>query len=146
LLTAQFGAWYNFAGPDGGKGALGRRAESGSVHALNLNLNRQAVLFYWQSMFKGNNLMNKSELIDSVAGSSGLSKADATRAVDGFVETISSSLKRGDQVSLVGFGTFSVKHRAARTGRNPQTGQTINIAASNVPGFKAGKALKDAVN
>ncbi|HET8551791.1 MAG TPA: HU family DNA-binding protein [Gammaproteobacteria bacterium] len=90
--------------------------------------------------------MNKSELIDAVADSAGLSKADATRAVDGVVDAISKSLKRGDQVSLVGFGTFSVKHRAARTGRNPQTGQTINIAASNVPGFKAGKALKDAVN
>ncbi|HET7308267.1 MAG TPA: HU family DNA-binding protein [Gammaproteobacteria bacterium] len=95
---------------------------------------------------QGNNLMNKSELIDAVADSAGLSKADATRAVDGVVDAISKSLKRGDQVSLVGFGTFSVKHRAARTGRNPQTGQTINIAASNVPGFKAGKALKDAVN
>ncbi|HET6724760.1 MAG TPA: HU family DNA-binding protein [Gammaproteobacteria bacterium] len=90
--------------------------------------------------------MNKSELIDAVANSANLSKADATRAVDGFVDAISNCLKRGDQVSLVGFGTFSVKHRAARTGRNPQTGQTINIAASNVPGFKAGKALKDAVN
>jgi DNA-binding protein HU-beta len=90
--------------------------------------------------------MNKSELIDSIATSARLNKADATRAVDGFVETVTSSLKRGDQVSLVGFGTFSVKHRAARTGRNPQTGQTINIAASNVPGFKAGKAFKDAVN
>ncbi|HET7587300.1 MAG TPA: HU family DNA-binding protein [Gammaproteobacteria bacterium] len=90
--------------------------------------------------------MNKSELIDAVADSAGLSKADATRAVDGVVDAISGSLKRGDQVSLVGFGTFSVKHRSARTGRNPQTGQTINIAASNVPGFKAGKALKDAVN
>lgn len=90
--------------------------------------------------------MNKSELVDSVADSAGLSKADAGRALDGLVDAVTKSLKRGDQVSLVGFGTFSVKHRAARTGRNPQTGQTINIAASNVPGFKAGKALKDAVN
>lgn len=90
--------------------------------------------------------MNKSELIDSVASSADLSKADASRAVDGLVDSITSSLKDGDAVSLVGFGTFSVKHRAARTGRNPQTGATINIAASNVPGFKAGKALKDAVN
>lgn len=90
--------------------------------------------------------MNKSELIDAVVTSSGLSKADATRAVDGLVEGVTNALKRGDQVSLIGFGTFSVKHRAARTGRNPQTGQAIDIAASNVPSFKAGKALKDAVN
>lgn len=90
--------------------------------------------------------MNKSELVDTVAESTDLSKADATRAVDAFVDAVTRALKQGDQVSLVGFGTFSVKSRAARTGRNPQTGQTIQIAASKVPGFKAGKALKDAVN
>jgi DNA-binding protein HU-beta len=90
--------------------------------------------------------MNKAELIDAVAGSANLSKADAGRAVDAMVDAIASSLKRGQQVSIVGFGTFSVKHRAARSGRNPRTGDTIQIAASNVPGFKAGKALKDAVN
>ncbi len=90
--------------------------------------------------------MNKAELIDAVAGSANLSKADAGRAVDAVVDAIAGALKKGQQVSVVGFGTFSVKHRAARSGRNPRTGETISIAASNVPGFKAGKALKDAVN
>lgn len=90
--------------------------------------------------------MNKAELIDAVAAATELSKADATRAVDAIINQITGTLKRGDQVTLVGFGTFQVKARAARTGRNPQTGQTIQIAATNVPGFKAGKALKDAVN
>ena len=90
--------------------------------------------------------MNKSDLIDSMAAASGLSKADAGRALDAFTSAVTSSLKSGQSVSLVGFGTFSVKHRKARTGRNPRTGATINIAASNNPSFKAGKALKDAVN
>jgi len=90
--------------------------------------------------------MNKAELVDAVAGASNLSKADAGRAVDAIVDSITSALRRGEQVSVVGFGTFSVKHRAARSGRNPRTGETIQIAASNVPGFKAGKGLKDAVN
>ena len=90
--------------------------------------------------------MNKAELVDAVAGASNLSKADAGRAVDAIVDSVTSALKRGEQVSVVGFGTFSVKHRAARAGRNPRTGETIQIAASNVPGFKAGKGLKDAVN
>ena len=90
--------------------------------------------------------MNKAELVDAVAGAANLSKADAGRAVDAIVDGITSALKRGEQVSVVGFGTFSVKHRAARSGRNPRTGETIQIAASNVPGFKAGKGLKDAVN
>lgn len=90
--------------------------------------------------------MNKSELVNSVADKSGLSKADATRAVDGIVEAIEDALRGGDSVSLVGFGTFQVKERAARTGRNPQTGGTINIPAAKVPSFKAGKSLKDAVN
>ncbi len=90
--------------------------------------------------------MNKAELVDSVASAANLSKADAGRAVDAVLGSITSSLQGGQQVSLVGFGTFSVKHRAARAGRNPRTGETIQIAASNVPGFKAGKALKEAVN
>jgi len=90
--------------------------------------------------------MNKAELIDAVADEANLSKADAGRAIDAVVDSISSALAKGQQVSIVGFGTFSVKHRAARSGRNPRTGETIKIAASNVPGFKAGKALKDAVN
>ncbi len=90
--------------------------------------------------------MNKSELIDAIAESADLSKASATRALDAVVENIIETLKAGDQVVLVGFGTFSVKDRAARTGRNPQTGAPIEIAAAKIPGFKAGKALKDAVN
>ena len=90
--------------------------------------------------------MNKAELVDAVAGAANLSKADAGRAVDAVVSSIASTLQKGEQVSVVGFGTFSVKHRAARAGRNPRTGETIQIKASNVPGFKAGKALKDAVN
>jgi len=90
--------------------------------------------------------MNKSQLIEAVASSANLSKADAGRAVDAFVDSVNKALKKGDQVSLVGFGTFTVRSRAARTGRNPQTGQTITIKASKVPAFKAGKALKDSVN
>ena len=90
--------------------------------------------------------MNKGELIESVAASAGLSKADAGRAVDAVIDSISGALQGGSQVSLVGFGTFTVKQRAARQGRNPRTGETIQIKASKVPGFKAGKALKDAVN
>ena len=90
--------------------------------------------------------MNKAELIEAVAGASNLSKADAGRAVDAVVGAVTSALSKGQQVSIVGFGTFSVKHRAARAGRNPRTGETIQIKASNVPGFKAGKALKEAVN
>ena len=90
--------------------------------------------------------MNKSELIDAIAAAADLSKADAGRALDATIDSITGSLKKGDSVSLVGFGTFQVKQRAAREGRNPQTGKTIQIAAATVPSFKAGKALKDAVN
>jgi DNA-binding protein HU-beta len=90
--------------------------------------------------------MNKSELIDAIANSANLSKADAGRALDGLVGAVTKALKKGDTVSLVGFGTFSVRKRAARTGRNPRTGETIKIKASKNPAFKAGKALKDAVN
>jgi DNA-binding protein HU-beta len=90
--------------------------------------------------------MNKGELIEAVAAAADLTKTDATKAVEAFVDTVTKALKKGDQVAIVGFGSFSVKSRAARQGRNPKTGETINIAASRVPGFKAGKALKDAVN
>lgn len=90
--------------------------------------------------------MNKAQLIDKVADGADLSKAAAGRALDAFVDAVTESLKAGDQVALIGFGTFAVKERSARTGRNPQTGATIEIAAANVPGFKAGKALKDACN
>jgi len=95
--------------------------------------------------FEGN-LMNKGELIEAVATAADLTKADATKAVEAFVDTVTKALKKGDQVAIVGFGSFSVKSRAARQGRNPKTGDPINIPASRVPGFKAGKALKDAVN
>jgi len=90
--------------------------------------------------------VNKSELIDAIAAAADLPKASAGRALDAVVDSITDALKKGDQVALVGFGTFAVKHRAARAGRNPQTGETIQIKAANVPGFKAGKALKEAVN
>ncbi len=90
--------------------------------------------------------MNKSELIDAIASSAGISKTSAGRALDATTEAITGALANGDSVSLVGFGTFAAKKREARSGRNPRTGEAIQIAASNVPGFKAGKALKDAVN
>lgn len=90
--------------------------------------------------------MNKSELIEAITNDADLSKAAAGRALDAVIGAVTSALKDGESVSLVGFGTFSVKARAARTGRNPQTGATIEIAAANIPSFKAGKALKDAVN
>ncbi|CAG0939087.1 DNA-binding protein HU-beta [Gammaproteobacteria bacterium] len=90
--------------------------------------------------------MNKGDLIDAVSGEAGLSKADASRAVESVISAITRALKDGNQVSLVGFGTFTVKTRAARTGRNPRTGDAIEIRASRIPGFRAGKALKDAVN
>jgi len=90
--------------------------------------------------------MNKAELIDAVAESADLSKASAGRSVDAAIDAITNALQKGENVTLVGFGTFSVRHRAARTGRNPRTGEEIQIKASKVPGFKAGKALKDAIN
>lgn len=89
--------------------------------------------------------MNKTQLIEAIAASSGLTPKDAARALDGFTNAVTNSLKAGDSVALIGFGTFSVKERAARKGRNPKTGQEIEIAASKVPDFKAGKGLKDAV-
>ena len=90
--------------------------------------------------------MNKSELITAIAEHANLTKADAGRALDGLTKTIEATLKTGDSITLVGFGTFAVKDRAERTGRNPQTGQEITIAAAIVPAFKPGKTLKDAVN
>lgn len=90
--------------------------------------------------------MNKSELIDQIAKSADISKAAAGRALDATVEAVTSSLKKGDMVTLVGFGTFYVGKRAARTGRNPRTGAAIKIKAAKVPKFRAGKALKDTVN
>ncbi|MDH5784654.1 MAG: HU family DNA-binding protein [Chromatiales bacterium] len=90
--------------------------------------------------------MNKSEMIDAIAEGADISKAAAGRALDAMVEAVTETLKKGQTVNLIGFGTFEVRDRKARTGRNPQTGATINIPASKSPAFKAGKALKDAVN
>ena len=90
--------------------------------------------------------MNKQELVDAIAGDSGLSKADAKRAVDGFVSVVGAALKKKDRVALVGFGSFSISERAARTGRNPQTGVAIQIKAKNVVKFKAGADLAGKVN
>lgn len=90
--------------------------------------------------------MNKSELIDAMAADAGISKAAAKAALESFTSNVTTSLKKGGKVALVGFGTFSVSNRAARTGRNPQTGKTIQIAAKNVAKFKAGAGLTDAVN
>ncbi len=90
--------------------------------------------------------MNKAELIEAVAASADLPKASATRAVEAVVDAITATLKKGDQVALVGFGTFAVKERPARAGRNPKTGESITIAAAKVPAFKPGKGLKDELN
>ena len=90
--------------------------------------------------------MNKTELIDSMAAKTGLTKKNAEAALNAFVETVSEELTKGEKVSLVGFGTFEVSERAEREGRNPQTGETMKIAASKAPKFKAGRALKDTVN
>lgn len=87
--------------------------------------------------------MNKPELIDAIASHANLTKADAGRALDALIKIIESTLRAGDSIALVGFGSFEVKERAERTGRNPQTGTAITIAAAKVPSFKAGKALKD---
>jgi DNA-binding protein HU-beta len=90
--------------------------------------------------------MNKAELIDAVANAADISKAAASRSVDTVLEVITDALKNGNSVTLVGFGTFSTRRREARTGRNPRTGEPIQIGASNLAVFKAGKALKDALN
>ncbi|MEC9319555.1 MAG: nucleoid-associated protein HU-beta [Pseudomonadota bacterium] len=95
---------------------------------------------------EGDDTVNKSQLIDKIAAGADISKAAAGRALDSMIDAVTDALKKDDQVALVGFGTFSVRERSARTGRNPQTGETIQIAAAKVPSFKAGKALKDAVN
>ena len=90
--------------------------------------------------------MNKTELVAAMAEKAGLSKKDAEAALKAFTETVAEELKKGEKIALVGFGTFEVSERAAREGRNPQTGAPMKIAASNAPKFKAGKALKDAIN
>ena len=90
--------------------------------------------------------MNKADLIDAIAQHANLSKADAGRALDGFIIAVTGALTSGDNVAIAGFGSFEVRERAERTGRNPKTGEALTIAASKAPAFKAGKALKDAVN
>ena len=90
--------------------------------------------------------MNKTDLVDRIADAADLSKASAGRALDAVLDAVTDALKEGDQVSLIGFGTFLVKDRSERQGRNPQTGEMITIKASKTPNFRAGKALKDAVN
>ena len=90
--------------------------------------------------------MNKTELVASIAEKAAISKKDAEKALAAFVDTVSGELKAGEKIQLVGFGTFEVRERAARTGKNPRTGEKIQIAASKNPVFKAGKALKDAIN
>ena len=90
--------------------------------------------------------MNKTEFIDAVSANADMSKASVTKTLEAMIDTVASTLKNGDQVTIVGFGTFLVRRREAREGRNPRTGESMQIAASNVPAFKAGKALKDAVN
>lgn len=100
---------------------------------------------YFQAFGEEVKGMNKTDLINSVAEASDLSKKDATKAVDAVFDTILNALKNGEKVQLIGFGNFEVRERAARKGRNPQTGEEIEIAASRVPAFKPGKALKEAV-
>ena len=89
--------------------------------------------------------MNKAELIDAVSAKSGLTKADTDRAIKALIDTVSETLAKGDQIALVGFGTFLGRERQARSGRNPRTGETISIESAKIPAFKAGKALKDAI-
>lgn len=90
--------------------------------------------------------MNKTELIEHISTKADLSKADASRALDAFIDAVTTALKNDDSVTLVGFGTFAVSERAARTGRNPRTGESIDIKAARVPKFRPGKALKDGIN
>jgi DNA-binding protein HU-beta len=102
--------------------------------------------FLCETPFKGGTFVNKSELIEHIAKQADISKAAATRALEALIGGVKSTLKKNNSVSLVGFGTFSVTKRAARSGRNPRTGATIKIKAAKVPKFRPGKALKDAVN
>lgn len=90
--------------------------------------------------------MNKQELIEQIASEAGISKAAAAKVIDAFTGSVTTALKKGESVTLIGFGTFTVSERAARTGRNPQTGKELKIAARKAPAFRAGKGLKDALN
>jgi DNA-binding protein HU-beta len=113
------------------------------LHFINLSLLSYLVL---NKTLNIGLIMNKSQLIEKIAEGADISKSSAGRALQSFIEAISETLAEGGDVALVGFGTFSVRDRAARTGRNPQTGATLQISAAKAPAFKAGKALKDAVN
>jgi DNA-binding protein HU-beta len=113
---------------------------------IKLNL---IIIFYRFNIFFSklrSKQMNKSDLVAAIADNSGLSKADAARALEATTSAISGALASGDSVAITGFGSFLVRARAARTGRNPQTGASIQISASNAPAFKAGKLLKESVN
>ena len=113
------------------------------------NVHKLGVEFYLvviNTQFEGGITMNKTELVDAIAKETGLSKKDSEKAVKAFTDAVSKELKKKGKVQLVGFGTFETAKRAARTGKNPQTGAAIKIPAATVPKFKAGKALKDAVN
>ena len=90
--------------------------------------------------------MNQTELVEAIAAAADITKAEANKALDAFIDNVTETLKKGDKVTLIGFGTFETRERSARTGRNPQTGAEIQIAASTTPAFKAGKKLKDALN
>ena len=105
----------------------------------------QPYFYNINSETKGGKIMTKAELIDKIAAGAGLTKADASRALDSALDAIKAALKKGQKVTLVGFGTFSTSKRKARKGRNPRTGQVINIPAAKTPKFTAGKALKDAI-
>lgn len=108
---------------------------------ISINLNGDSISLFISNTFP----MTKQDLVSAMADASGISKAAAERALNAFITAISKSLKKGEKVTLTGFGTFSISNRAARTGRNPRTGASIKIAASKSPKFKAGKGLKDAV-
>jgi len=114
------------------------------MRAFCLNIFLECILFEYNK--EEETSMNKTELVAAIAENAEISKKDAEKAVKAFVEVITEELKKGEKVQLVGFGTFEVTSRAAREGRNPQTGNTMKIAACKAPKFKAGKALKDAVN
>jgi DNA-binding protein HU-beta len=124
--------------------AINRRRSKETFQGLNGFVPNPTV--YPESVCKTEGeIMNKSDLIEAMADAADISKSAAGRALDGLTDAIAVALKRGESVSVIGFGTFSIKKREARKGRNPQTGQEIDIAASKTPSFKAGKALKDAV-
>jgi len=142
-VATPWSRWYNDDSRDDASALHERKVDRAISRNIRL---KQPVITSGPSRIRSKKIMNKTELVDAVADASELSKADAARAVDALVSVITGAMKKGDTVTLVGFGTFQVRARAARTGRNPKTGDSITIKASNNPAFKAGKALKDAVN